>query len=198
MKRLSLVLVGFSVLSIFLSPAIAAEKLNPFGLIIDQALYEDVLKELKQKSWKYEEFEKKGFTRVEKNTSQQGRNTFLWVKPKNMEGLKTLYLFFNENKILEAVIGVLERQLLPDVKAELNKKYKLVKDSLLQEDQAVSYAYILWEQSSFYIELQKRGAHNLRLIYVNKTYYENYREFLHKSFESFRPRKKLPPWLKEL
>ena len=58
----------------------------------------------------HEEFEKKGYAPIKKNTPQKGRNTFLWVKPKNMEGLKTLYLFFNDRKILEAVIVRLEPQ----------------------------------------------------------------------------------------
>ena len=115
-----------------------------------------------------------------------------------MEGLRTLYLFFNDRMILEAVIVGLEPQLLPDAKAELSRKYTLVKDSLLGEDSTVSYSYILWEQSSFYIELQKLIAYNLCLMYVNKTYYENYREFFHKFFETFRPRKKPVPWLNEL
>ena len=183
---------------IFLSPVIAAEGLNPFGLALDQALYEDTLYQLEQRSWMYEEYERKGYVPVKKDSPRKGRNTFLRVKPKSMEGLRNLYLFFNDRMILEAVIVGLEPRLLSDVKAELNQKYKLVKDSLLGEDSTVSYPYILWKKLSFYIELQKLSAHNLRLIYVNKTHYENYREFFHKSFGTFRPRKKLVPWLNEL
>ncbi|MGD9106232.1 MAG: hypothetical protein PVJ50_09400 [Desulfobacterales bacterium] len=183
---------------ILLRPVIATERLNPFGLALDQTLYEDTLYQLKQKSWMYEEYERKSFVPVKKDSPRKGRNTFLKVKPKSMEGLRNLYLFFNDRMILEAVIVGLEAQLLSDVKAKLNQKYKLVKDSLLGEDPTVGYAYILWEQSSFYIELQKLSTHNLRLIYVNKTYYENYREFLYKSFGTFRPRKKLVLWLNEL
>jgi hypothetical protein len=198
MKKLIFVLTGFSVMLICLNPVIAAGKLNPFGLALDQAFYEDILDQLKQRSWMYEEYERKGYVPVKKNSPDKGRNTFLQVKPKNMEGLRNLFLFFNDKKILEAVIVGLEPHLLSDVKAELTRKYKLVKDSLLGEDSTVSYAYILWEQSSFYIELQKLTPHNLRLIYVNKIYYENYREFLYKSFGTFRPGKKLVPWLNEL
>ena len=48
MKRLSLVLVGFAVMLICLTPIIAAERLNPFGLVLDQAFYENILDQLKQ------------------------------------------------------------------------------------------------------------------------------------------------------
>jgi len=186
------------ILLIFFSPVSAADPPKPFGLMPNQALYEDVLNQLEQKSWRYEEFERKGYAPVNKNSSRAGRNTFLRVKPREMEGLRTLYLFLNDDRKLEAVIATLEPQVLSDVKAELNRKYKMVKDSLMGEDSSVSYAYVLWEQASFYIELQKLSPHNVRLMYVHKTYYENYREVFHKTFGTFRPRPKLVPWLNEL
>ncbi|MBC8433258.1 MAG: hypothetical protein H8D96_15215 [Desulfobacterales bacterium] len=198
MKKFFSLLLGLSVLLISLSPVIAAGPPKPFGLALDQALYNDVLNLLEQRAWGYEEFEKKGDAPVKKNSPQAGRNTFLRVKPREKEGLRTLYLFFNDKMILEAVIAGLEPRVLPDVKAELNRKYNLVKDSLMGEDSSVSYAYALWQQASFYIELQKLSPHYVRLMYVNQTYYENYREIFHKTLGTFRPRIKLVPWLNEL
>ncbi len=178
--------------------AVSDDPPKPFGLILNQAGYADVLNRLEQRSWSYEEFEKKGYAPVKKNAPNAGHNTFLRVKPREMEGMRTLFLFFNDQMILNAVIATLERQIIPDIKAELNRKYQPVKDSLMGEDSTVGYAYVLWQQGSYYIELQKLAPHNVRLLYVHKTYYENFREIFHKTFGTFRPQKKPPPWLNEL
>lgn len=198
MKKLLIALFFFSALLVSLNSAISADPPKPFGLVLDQATYEDVLNQFEQRSWHYDEFERKGYAPVKKNSSRAGRNTFLRVKPREMEGLRILHLFFNDNKKLEAVLAGLEPQVLPDVKIELNRKYELVKDSLMNEDSSVSYAYVLWQQASFYIELQKLSPYNVRVMYVHKTYYENYREVFHKTFGTFRPQKKMVPWLNEL
>ncbi len=143
MKKLLIALFFFSALLVSLNSAISADPPKPFGLVLDQATYEDVLNQFEQRSWHYDEFERKGYAPVKKNSSRAGRNTFLRVKPREMEGLRILHLFFNDNKKLEAVLAGLEPQVLPDVKIELNRKYELVKDSLMNEDSSVSYAYVL-------------------------------------------------------
>ena len=198
MKKLLLLILGASIIMFLSIPVFAAGQPEPFGLILDKMSYEDVLNQLNQKSWQFNEYEKKDFKPVKKNSSQLGKSTFLQIKPKKMKGLKSLYLFFNQNRILEAVIMVLDHEMLASVKEVLNQKYKLVKDSLLREDPGTSFPYMLWEQGSAFIELQKLSVHIIRLVYVNKTVYENYREFFYKSYGTFRPAQEPAPWLKDL
>lgn len=198
MKKLFISIFVLLVMLFSVNFASSGDPPKPFGLALDHEIYEDVLNKLEHRSWRYEEFEKKGYAPVKKNSSQAGRNTFLRAKPRDMEGLRTLFLFFNDNRKLESVIAGMEPRVLPDVKAKLNQKYQLVKDSLMGEDSTISYRFVLWEKDSFYIELQKLSPHNVRLIYVHKAYYENYREVFHKNFGTFRPRKKPVLWLDEL
>jgi hypothetical protein len=66
------------------------------------------------------------------------------------------------------------------------------------EDFTDNYTHVLWEKDNIYIELQKLSAHFVRLLYVEKTLYENYKDFLFKPYESFRRREIKPDWMKDL
>jgi len=46
--------------------------------------------------------------------------------------------------------------------------------------------------------LQKLSEHFVRLLYVEKLLYENYKDFLFKPYESFRRREVKPEWMKDL
>ena len=197
-------MLGASILMLFSVSAFATDEPRPFGLVLNKMSYEDVLNQLNQKSWQFNEYERKDFKRVKKNSLQRGKSTFLQIKPnlqikpKKMKGLRSLYLFFSHDRMLEAVIMVLDNELMVGAKEALNQKYKLVKDSLLKEDPGTSFSYMLWEQGSSFIELQKLSVHIIRLVYVNKTVYENYREVFYKTFGIFRPPQEPAPWLKDL
>ena len=74
----------------------------------------------------------------------------------------------------------------------------LVKENLMGEDFTDNYTHVLWEKYNIYIELQKLSAHFVRLLYVEKVLYENYKDFLIKPYERFRRREIKPDWMKEL
>jgi len=46
--------------------------------------------------------------------------------------------------------------------------------------------------------LQRLGPHFVRLVYVEKVMYENYKTFLFKTYESFRRRIIKPEWMNDL
>ena len=48
------------------------------------------------------------------------------------------------------------------------------------------------------IELQKNSPNRVRVVYVVKGLYENYKDFLNTTYESFRRQQSKLPWMKEL
>jgi hypothetical protein len=81
---------------------------------------------------------------------------------------------------------------------ELDDKYDLVRKQLMGEDFTDNYTHVLWQKGDVYIELQRLGPHFVRLVYVEKAMYENYRTFLFKTYESFRRRSSKPDWMNDL
>ncbi|MGB5923166.1 MAG: hypothetical protein WBH36_13130, partial [Syntrophobacteria bacterium] len=77
-------------------------------------------------------------------------------------------------------------------------KYRSVEKSLAGEKLSTSYPYALWEEGNIYIELQKVSHFRVRVLYVNKTVYTNYREFLGKSYERYRGKLERKNWMDEL
>lgn len=198
MKR---TIIGLAVLTVMLfsnSMAFSAEIPNPFGLEVGKSTYEECIKTLKTRNWNYLEYEKKQFKIVDETDPGRGKNTFILAKLKDMKGARGIRLFFSSQGILDAIIVTLDPEMFAAVMDELDGKYDLVKKNLMGEDFADNYTYILWEKNNIYIELQKLSAHFVRLLYVEKLLYENYKDFLFKPYESFRRREIKPDWMKNL
>ena len=81
---------------------------------------------------------------------------------------------------------------------DLDSKYNLVKKNLMGENFTENYTHVLWEKEGVYIELQKLSDHMVRLLYVEKLLYENYKDFLFKPYESFRRREAKNEWMEKL
>ena len=109
-----------------------------------------------------------------------------------------MMLFFNSESTLDALILVLDPDLFEVVIEELDKKYELIRKSLLGESPSVDYPSVLWQQGNVYVQLQKPSLTRMRLIYVNKLLYENYKDFLKKSYESYRRKQVRKEWMKDL
>jgi len=198
MKR---TIIGFAILTVMLisnSTAFPAERPNPFGLEVGQTTYEDCIKILKVRNWDFLEYEKKQFKIVDETDPARGKNTFILAKLEDMKGARGIRLFFSSQGILDAIIVTLDPDMFAVVMDELDGKYDLVKKNLMGEDFTDNYTRVLWEKDSIYIELQKLSAHFVRLLYVEKLLYENYKDFLFKPYESFRRREIKPDWMKNL
>ncbi|MEE4262231.1 MAG: hypothetical protein V2I56_06035 [Desulfobacteraceae bacterium] len=198
MKR---TIIGLAVLTVMLfsnSMAFSAEIPNPFGLEVGKSTYEECIKTLKTRNWNYVEYEKKQFKIVDETDPARGKNTFILAKLKDMKGARGIRLFFSSQGILDAIIVTLDPEMFAAVMDELDGKYDLVKKNLMGEDFTDNYTYILWEKGNIYIELQKLSAHFVRLLYVEKLLYENYKDFLFKPYESFRRREIKSDWMKNL
>ncbi|MFC1858881.1 hypothetical protein ACFL9U_12775 [Thermodesulfobacteriota bacterium] len=199
MKRAITCVLGCLIMILSFSvPAKSVETPIPFGFQIAKTSYTEALSILKSKEWDFREYTKKHFKEVDKKSPDKGKNTFLMVKTKKLEGINGIRLFFDKESSLDAIIIVMDPKMFPAVMDELNKKYKLVKKNLLGVDYSSDYTHVLWEIDTFYIELQRLSAHNVRLVYVTKLLYENYKDFMHKSYENFRIRSKKEDWMKEL
>jgi hypothetical protein len=107
-------------------------------------------------------------------------------------------LFFGRDSVLDAIIINVEPLLFPVIMDDLDQKYKVVQKKLFGESYSTDYTHVLYEKGNIYIELQKLSAHNVRLVYVSKLLYENYKDFFHKAYESFRVRQRKEPWMKDL
>ena len=177
---------------------LSADRPNPFGFDIGETSYEESLKIINARGWKYLEYEKKQFKQIDEHNPSRGKNTFLVVTPKELSGTKGLRLFFSSKSILDAVIVILEPNMFEVVMDELDRKYNLVKKNLMGESFSENYTFVLWEKQNIYIELQKLSAHHVRLLYVEKLLFENYKDFLFKPYESFRRRQVRPEWMKDL
>jgi hypothetical protein len=171
---------------------------GPFGLIIGKTSYEKALNAAQQRNWRYQEDEKKHFKPIGKGDPTRGKNTFVKATPKGMEGIKSILIFFNGESTLDAVIIIMDTKLFEDVFQQLDGKYKLVEKSLKGEYLSTDYPYVLWQKDHVYIELQKPGPYRARLVYVEKTVYENYREFLNKHYPRFRHTQEKRGWMDEV
>ena len=199
MKNGSALLVSLAIFSLFWLPkAQSAQAPIPFGLEIGKASYDDALEFVQMRKWKYQEYEKKQFKEIRDQDPNRGKNTFLRSTPRDMEGARSMMLFFNSESTLDALILFLDPDLFEVVIEELDKKYELVRKSLLGESPSVDYPSVLWQQGNVYIELQKPSPTRMRLVYVNKLLYENYKDFLKKSYESYRRKQVRKEWMKDL
>jgi hypothetical protein len=174
------------------------EKPHPFGLIVGRTTYAEAIDELKSRKWQFQEYEKKHFKEVAPDNPDRGKNSFVAVAIKDLRGLRGIRLFFNSESVLDAVIVILEPAMFEAVMDELNQKYDLVKKNLLGEDFSENYTYVLWQKGNIYVELQSLSAHQVRLLYVDKLLYENYKDFLFKPYQSFRLQQAKPEWMKDL
>ena len=198
MKKHIIFSIFLSVFLLWPAMVISVELPKPFEFEVGKSAYEKCLEIVKSHDWKYQEYEKKQFKRIEKDSPDRGKNTFMQITPKNLEGAKGIRLFFNNNSILDAVIVILEPNMFVVVMDELDSKYKLVKKNLMGEDFTENYTSVLWEKKNVYIELQQLSAHFVRLLYVEKVLFENYKDFLFKPYESFRRKQIKPDWIGNL
>jgi len=178
--------------------AVSEEIPDPFDLRVGKTSYDETLNILKSNKWEYKEYEKKQFKMIGEASPERGKNTFLVVMPKHLKGLNGIRLFFGRDSVLDAIIINLEPLLFPVVMDDLDQKYKVVQKKLFGESYSTDYTHVLYEKGNIYIELQKLSAHNVRLVYVSKLLYENYKDFFHKAYESFRVRQRKEPWMKDL
>lgn len=185
--------------SLFVYPATAANQTpSPFGFKIGRTTYEACLKMMNEKNWTFQEYDKKQFKMIDAKSPQRGKNTFIMASPREMKGMKGIRLFFSSQSTLDALIVNLEPNLFEIVMNELDGKYDLVQKNLMGEDFTDNYTHVLWQKGDVYIELQRLGPHFVRLVYVEKVMYENYRTFLFKTYESFRRRSNKPEWMNDL
>ena len=198
MKKIIIWVTVLTVMLILNSTAFTAERPNPFGLEVGKTTYEDCIKLLKKRDWNYQEYEKKQFKLINEKDPARGKNTFILAKLKDMKGARGIRLFFSSQSILDAIIVTLDPDMFASVMDELDGKYDLVKKNLMGEDFTDNYTHVLWGKDNIYIELQKLSSHFVRLLYVEKTLYENYKDFLFKPYERFRRREIKPDWMKNL
>jgi hypothetical protein len=112
--------------------------------------------------------------------------------------MRGIRLFFNRDGLLDAVILLLDPAMFELVMDELNGKYDLVRKNLMGENFSENYTHVLWQKEGIYVELQSLSAHQVRLLYVEKLLYENYKDFLFKPYQSFRLQQGRPGWLEDL
>ncbi len=180
------------------SAAQATENPAPFGFVAGQTTYDECLEKLKSHGWDYTEYTKKDFNLLNSESPERGRNTFLLVPKPSLPGINGIQLFFSGRQRLDAVIVNLEPKLFEIIMDELDRKYKLVKKQLEGESYSENHPRVLWEQAGTYIELQRLSPHHVRLIYVERVLYENYKDFWFKPYEAFRRRLARPDWVGDL
>lgn len=198
MKKTIIGVVVLTVIFILNSTAFTADRPKPFGLEVGKSTYEDCIKILEARNWNYQEYEKKKLKIIDEKDPARGKNTFILAKLKDMKGARGIRLFFSNQSILDAIIITLDPDMFVAVMDEMDDKYDLVKKNLMGEDFTDNYTHVLWEKDNIYIELQKLSAHFVRLLYVEKVLYENYKDFLFKPYERFRRQEMKPDWMKEL
>jgi len=191
---LSFVLVGlFSFAS-----AESKESAKPFGFTIDKTSYEEALGILQARKWRYQEYEKKQFREIDKKDPLRGKNTFLKVLPGDLEGVRSIFVFLDNKSTLEALMVVIDPKLFDSVLRVLDSKYSQVERNLSGEKLDEPYPYATWETGSDYIELQKVSHFRVRVLYVNKAVYANYRDFLTTSYERYHGKLEKKDWMNEL
>ncbi|MGD8889104.1 MAG: hypothetical protein PVF53_11855 [Desulfobacterales bacterium] len=198
MNKTIIWLVVLTVTLVLDSTAYSADRPNPFGLEVGKSTYEDCINILKARNWNYQEYEKKQFKEIDEKDPARGKNTFILAKLKDMEGARGIRLFFSNQSMLDAIIITLDPNMFVAVMDEMDTKYDLVKKDLMGEDFTENYTHVLWEKDNVYIELQRLSAHFVRLLYVEKVLYENYKDFLFKPYERFRRKEIKPDWMKNL
>ena len=198
MRKIIIWATVLTVMLILNSTAFTAEKPSPFGLEVGKTTYEDCIKILKTRDWNYQEYEKKQFKLIDEKDPARGKNTFILATLKDMKGARGIRLFFSSQSILDAIIVTLDPDMFASVMNALDGKYDLVKKNLMGEEFTDNYTHVLWEKDHTYIELQRLSAHFVRLLYVEKVLYENYKDFLFKPYESFRRQIIKPDWMKDL
>ena len=198
MNKTIIWLVVLTVTLLLDSTAFTADSPNPFGLEVGKSTYEDCINILKARKWNHQEYEKKQFKEIDEKDPARGKNTFILAKLKDMKGARGIRLFFSNQSMLDAIIITLDPNMFVAVMDEMDTKYDLVKKNLMGEDFTENYTHVLWEKDNVYIELQRLSAHFVRLLYVEKVLYENYKDFLFKPYESFRRKEIKPDWMKNL
>ena len=198
MRRIFICLTALGCALIVYQAAAANQNPKPFGFEIGRTTYESCMILLKQKNWTFQEYDKKQFKMIDAENPQRGKNTFILASPKEMKGQKGIRLFFSSQSTLDALIVNLAPDLFEIVMNELDGKYDLVNKNLMGEDFTDNYTHVLWQKGDAYIELQRLGPHFIRLVYVEKVMYENYKTFLFKTYESFRRRSAKPEWMNDL
>ena len=198
MNKTIIWLVVLTVTLLLYSTAFTADRPKPFGLEVGKSTYEDCINILKARNWNYQEYEKRQFKEIDEKDPARGKNTFILAKLKDMKGARGIRLFFNNQSLLDAIIITLDPNMFVAVMDEMDNKYDLVKKNLMGEDFTDNYTHVLWEKDNVYIELQKLSAHFVRLLYVEKVLYENYKDFLFKPYERFRRQEIKPDWMKDL
>ena len=199
MRKMSILLAHVMILSIIWGvTAYAGEPPKPFDLTIGKTTYTQALETLQQRKWNYQEYIKKQLKPIDKKDPDRGKNTFLSVKPKDVEGVKNIMIFFDGNSALDALIVGLDPKLFYVIWDELDKKYDFVSKNLEGDYFTSDYPRVLWQKESVYIELQKVSSHRVRLVYVEKLLYENYKDFLQKTYEPYRRKKSRKSWMDDL
>jgi len=199
MRNNSILLAHVMILSIILGvTAYAGETPKPFDLTIGKTTYAQAIETLQQRKWNYREYIKKQLKLIDKKDPDRGKNTFLFVNPKDAEGVKNIMIFFDGNSALDALIVDLDPKLFYIIWDELDKKYDFVSKHLEGDYFSSDYPRILWQKESVYIELQKVSSHHVRLVYVEKLLYENYKDFLQKTYEPYRRKKSKKDWMDDL
>jgi hypothetical protein len=199
MRKMSILLAHVMILSIILGvTAYAGEPPKPFDLTIGKTTYTQALETLQQRKWNYQEYIKKQLKPIDKKDPDRGKNTFLSLKPKDVEGVKNIMIFFDGNSALDALIVDLDPKFFYVIWEELDKKYDFVSKNLEGDYFTSDYPRVLWQKESVYIELQKISSHRVRLVYVEKLLYENYKDFLQKTYEPYRRKKSKKDWMDDL
>jgi len=198
MNKTIIWLVVLTVTLILYSTASTADRPKPFGLEVGKSTYEDCINILKARNWNHQEYEKKQFKEIDEKDPARGKNTFILAKLKDMKGARGVRLFFSNQSVLDAIIITLDPNMFVAVMDEMDNKYDLVKKNLMGEDFTDNYTHVLWEKDNVYIELQRLSVHLVRLLYVEKVLYENYKDFLFKPYERFRRQEIKPDWMKDL
>ncbi|MCJ7538595.1 MAG: hypothetical protein MUO88_02920 [Desulfobacterales bacterium] len=199
MRKNSVLLAHLMILSIILGvTAYAGEPPKPFDLTIGKTTYTQALETLQQRKWNYQEYIKKQLKLIDKKDPDRGKNTFLSVNPKDTEGVNNIMIFFDGNSVLEALIVGLDPKLFYVLWDELDKKYDFVSKNLEGDYFTSDYPRVLWQKESVYIELQKISSHRVRLVYVEKLLYENFKDFLNKIYEPYRRKKSKKDWMDDL
>jgi hypothetical protein len=199
MRKNLILLAHLMILSIILEiTAYAGEPPKPFGLTIGKTTYTQALETLQQRKWNYQEYIKKQLKLIDKKDPDRGKNTFLSVNPKDTEGINNIMIFFDGNSVLEALIVGLDPKLFYVTWDELDKKYDFESKHLEGDYFTSDYPRILWQKESVYIELQKVSSHRIRLVYVEKLLYENYKDFLQKTYEPYQRKKSRKSWMDDL
>jgi hypothetical protein len=191
-------IVFLSIMMLWLPGPIYAETPAPFRLKIGKSTYEDAIRVAQTNKWQHQEYEKRHFRALSRQDPSRGKNTFLRMSPEGMKGVRSILVFVGQDSIVDAVIVALEPNMLDRVIQELDEKYDLVTKSLHGEDPSAEYPLVRWQRGKVYIELQNPGPYRLRLVYVDKLLYENYKDFLHKTYESYRYKLDKREWMKEL